>query len=49
MDEDNDLRMWYLFFKGYIYFLVIDMVELKWVIEDFNGVLYCKSILISGF
>lgn len=49
VDEDNDSRMRHLFPKGHIHFSVTDMVELKWVIEDLNGVSYRKSTLISGF
>lgn len=46
---DDQRNMRNLFPKGYVHFSVTDMVELKWVIEDLNGVSYRKSTLISGF
>lgn len=49
VEEDPDARMRHLFPKGHVHFSVTDMVELKWVIEDLNGVSYRKSTLISGF
>lgn len=49
VEEDHDVRMRHLFPKGHVHFSVTDMVELKWVIEDLNGVSYRKSTLISGF
>lgn len=32
-----------------IHFTVADMIELKWVIEDLNGVSYRRSTMIQGF
>jgi hypothetical protein len=49
VEENQDSRMRHLFLKGHVHFSVTDMVELKWVIEDLNGVSYRKSTLISGF
>lgn len=49
VEEDPDARMRHLFPKGHVHFSVTDMVELKWVIEDLNGVSYRKSTFISGF
>ena len=49
VEESHDSRMRHLFPKGHVHFSVTDMVELKWVIEDLNGVSYRKSTLISGF
>ncbi|KAG0592289.1 hypothetical protein KC19_1G239600 [Ceratodon purpureus] len=49
VEENHDSRLGHLFPKGHVHFSVTDMVELKWVIEDLNGVSYRKSTLISGF
>jgi hypothetical protein len=48
VEENQDSRMRHLFPKGHVHFSVTDMVELKWVIEDLNGVSY-RSTLVSGF
>ncbi len=37
------------FSQGDVHFSISDMVELKWVIEDLNGVSYRKSTLVTGF
>ncbi len=35
--------------QGDVHFSISDMVELKWVIEDLNGISYRKSTLVTGF
>lgn len=48
VDERSNMQL-NLFPKGHVHFSVTDMVELKWVIEDLNGVSYRRSTFISGF
>jgi hypothetical protein len=46
LDEDNRVQV---VASDGVHFSVADMIELKWIIEDLNGVSYRRSTMIRGF
>ncbi|CAM6129564.1 unnamed protein product [Calypogeia fissa] len=46
LDVDNQVQV---VASECVHFTVADMIELKWVIEDLNGVSYRRSTMIRGF